>query len=93
MVISLELKNIHDCVMLDTLIDAWKAKWKADDEELKHDNAEDEPCDCDDESCEEDLPAEAKAHKKALDEFAKAMHDAGIADVSFTYMGSTKHMK
>lgn len=95
MIFSIEMKSIHDLVMLDTLIDAWKAKWKADDEELKHEDAEDEQCDCDDEpEAETDDEPDAEAHKQALEKLAKCLHDSGIADVSFTYCGTARnHMK
>ena len=44
MKLSIEMKSVHDLVLLDTLIDAWKAKWKADEAELKgaNDDADDE---------------------------------------------------
>ena len=63
---EVELKTIHDLVLLDTLIDAWKDKWNKEDAEMKHDDAEDEPCDCDDESSEDIDDADAKAHEEAL---------------------------
>lgn len=96
MIFSVEIKGIHDMIMLDTIIDMWKNKWKDDEAELKgedDDDAEDEPCDCDDESSEEDDDVEAKAHEAALAKFAECLRDAGIADVSFTYCGTAKHVK
>jgi len=91
---EVELKSIHDLVLLDTLIDAWKAKWEKEDKELKYEDADEESDDCDDESCEDLDDADAKAHEEALAKFAKCLRDSGIADISFTYCGSTKpHMK
>ena len=84
--VELEVNNIHDAVMLDTLIDLWKAKWKA--EEKEDDDAEDEQDDCDDESdqkCVYDSEIERKAHKDALDALAKCLRDSGIADISISY--------
>lgn len=96
MIISLEVKNIHDMLMLNAIIDLWKAKWKADEaeEEEDDDDAEDESCDCDDESSEKSADkAVAETvqffvdHQEvweALSGLVKAMRDAGInGTVSF----------
>jgi hypothetical protein len=96
MIISLEVKNVHDLIMLDTIVDLWKAKWKAEEaeEEEDDDDAEDEPCGCDDDSCEksaEEAVAETVnffvEHQdvwEALSGLVKAMRDAGInGTVSF----------
>ena len=41
--ISIEINKIHDLIMLDTLIDLWKEKWKADEaEEAEEEEVEDE---------------------------------------------------
>ena len=95
MIISLEGKNVHDLIMLDTIVDLWKAKWKADEaeeaEEDDDDDAEDESCDCDDDSCEksaEEAVAETVnffvEHQdvwEALSGLVKAMRNAGINGV------------
>lgn len=53
-------------------------------EELEDDDADDESDDCYDESSEEDCPCAKKAQtKKALDNLADALRDAGIANVRF----------
>lgn len=88
-------------IMLDMIIDMWKSKWKADDAELKgteNDDAEDESNDSDDESekayeCMFPETKEEKAHRKALDELARVLHDSGIADVQFTYVGNVHRCK
>lgn len=93
--VELEVNNIHDAVMLDTLIDLWKSKWKAD-EEKTNDDAEDEQDDSDDESeaeCFCDSETERKAHQDALDALAKCLRDSGIADVSFSYNGHVNRRK
>lgn len=94
MIFSIEMKCVHDLVLLDTLIDAWKAKWNADDEELKHGNAEVESEDRDDVSETDDEELDAKATAEALAKLAKACRDNGIDNVSFTYRDSTgDHLK
>lgn len=101
MILSVEIKDIHDMIMLDTIIDMWKDKWKADDAELKgteDDDAEDESSDSDDESekayeCMFPETEEEKAHRKALDKLANALRDCGVADVSFTYVGNVHRCK
>ena len=92
---SIEMKSVHDLVLLDTLIDAWKAKWKADDEELKHENARVEPEDRDDVPETDDVESDAKATAEALANLAKACRDNGIDNVSFRYCGkaSGDHLK
>lgn len=102
MIISLEVKNVHDLVLLDTIVDLWKAKWKADEaeeaeEEEDDDDAEDESCDCDDDSCEksaEEAVAETVnffvEHQdvwEALSGLVKAMRDAGNHGTVSFYRG------
>ena len=48
MVISIEMKSLHDIVMLDAIVDLWKSKWKADEiEEEEDDDEEDTVSDSD----------------------------------------------
>lgn len=42
MIISLEMKSIHDVIMLETIVEMWKAKWKADEIEEEEDDEEDD---------------------------------------------------
>ena len=42
MIISVEMKSIHDIVMLDAIVDLWKSKWKADEVEEEEDDEEDD---------------------------------------------------
>lgn len=42
MVISIEMKSLHDIVMLDAIVDLWKSKWKADEIEEEEDDEEDD---------------------------------------------------
>ena len=96
MIISVEMKSIHDIVMLDAIVDLWKSKWKADEveEEEDDDDAEDESCDCNHECCAknaEEAVAETVnffvEHQdvwNALSGLVNAMRDAGISGtVSF----------
>ena len=93
--ISVEIKSLQDLVMLDTIIDLWKSKWKEDEVEDEPD-AEDEQCDGDDESCEgcksaDEAVAETVSffveHQdiwQALSGLVNAMRDAGVSgSVSF----------
>ena len=48
------------------------------------DDADEKPCDCDDESCEDCEDAEERAHRKALDELLKVLADSGSSGVSYT---------
>ena len=61
MIISLEMKSIHDVIMLETIVEMWKAKWKADEAEEaeeEEDDEEDSVSDCDTDDSE-DLDEEA----------------------------------
>lgn len=51
MKLSVEINNIHDVILFDTLLDRLAEKWKTnvDDDEEDDDDAEDEQCCCDDE--------------------------------------------
>lgn len=72
MILSVEVKGIHDLVMLDTIIDLWKTKWNADEAELKgadDDDADDEQDDCDDSTCTDCKYPEAKCLVKDTAEF------------------------
>ena len=56
MVISIEMKSLHDIVMLDAIVDLWKTKWKADEIEEEEDDEEDDDTvsDCDSDDAEDD---------------------------------------
>lgn len=56
MIISLEMKSIHDVIMLETIVEMWKAKWKADEIEEEEDDEEDDDTvsDCDSDDSEDD---------------------------------------
>lgn len=97
MIISVEMKSLHDVIMLDSIIDMWKSKWKADEAELKGDNddAEVESEDCSDEpEAETDAEYDPKAYEEALDKLKKAIRDCGGDDISFTHRRTTgDHLK
>ena len=91
--ISVELKSIHDLVMLDTIIDLWKSKWKEDEADDDND-AEDEQDDCDYEPTEADAygsmfpeTAEEKAIRKVLDKLAEHLRAAGRTNFTYHYCG------
>lgn len=88
--ISVEVKNIHDLLMLDTIIDLWKAKWKAEES----DDADDEPEDCDDEPAEadDDDDAEEEARQKAVDELVRTLRGLAHGDVDCS-CGCDDHRK
>ena len=56
MIISVEMKSIHDVIMLETIVEMWKAKWKADEIEEEEDDEEDDDTvsDCDTDDSEDD---------------------------------------
>jgi len=97
--VGVEINSIHDAVMLDTLIDLYKAKWKADEAEVENDDAEDEQNDDADEESEDGYECyfpetkEEKAHRKALDKLADCLRKSGVADVSFTFCGNEHRRK
>ena len=93
MIFSVEVKNIHDLIMLDAIISAWKDKFDSEEtEEVEDDDAENESEDRDDESeetaYERMFPEteEEKAHRKALESLAKCLRDNGIADISINHI-------
>ena len=90
--ISINIENVHDLIMLDTIIDLWKAKWAEDvkPKEDDDDDAEDEPCGCDDESDEDDKEEAIRDAAKVL--FC-AIRDAGYPRVGCIDLGDAVRRK
>ena len=85
MKLSIEIDNVHDLILLETILDTIKKDDESDDCEADDDGS----CKC----AEEEMPEGAKAAKEELDRLADVLRRNGIADVRFEYCGTVHRSK